>query len=107
MDMDAPFASSIGAQPIQAPHRREPRIGAIAGAKGLLGSAFAAGMSIHTLLFEPNASPFFAVGAQSQASSRRRPSAASSSNENGSLIRPRSFADRGSARSGRPILLHV
>ena len=32
---------SIGASPIQAPHRREPRIGAIAGAKGLPGSAFA------------------------------------------------------------------
>jgi hypothetical protein len=29
------------AWPIQAPHRREPRIGAIAGAKGLPGSAFA------------------------------------------------------------------
>jgi hypothetical protein len=47
MDMDAPFASSIGAEPIQAPHRREPRIGAIAGAKGLPGSALAP-PAIHT-----------------------------------------------------------
>ena len=30
-----------GPKPIQAPHRREPRIGAFAGAKGLPGSAFA------------------------------------------------------------------
>jgi hypothetical protein len=36
-----PSRLRLGAWPIQAPHRREPRIGAIAGAKGLPGSAFA------------------------------------------------------------------
>ena len=44
---------------IQAPHRREPRIGAIAGAKGLTGQRLrAAGISIHTLLFEPECQSF-------------------------------------------------
>jgi hypothetical protein len=41
MDMDASFASSIEAKTIQAPHRREPRIGVTAGAKVLPVSAFA------------------------------------------------------------------